>query len=267
MEKYIKQCINSIFFQSVRDHKIEIIIVNDGSTDDSMERINDALNDRFGSRAYKNVIGFTIVDLKSNGGAGNALVEGFKAANGDYICYLSADDVLSDVMKTHNQLNHMIDTNSDLSYCNLWYTGRTIDVNKEIVKSSFIFNLDYFNSYILNNHYLTYFFLNFKNPINSSTFMFKKEALSKYGTWDPTTKSDCDGDILLKYSLQGAKITELNCHDIPSIWYRLHDNQLSNNDITMSKYIMTNRNKYKNIVLTGEYPLWLKIMVSLFVGR
>ena len=61
MEKYIRDCINSIFFQILpKGLEIEIIVVNDGSTDFSMERIEDAFNDRFGSPDFKHIIGYKI---------------------------------------------------------------------------------------------------------------------------------------------------------------------------------------------------------------
>jgi glycosyltransferase involved in cell wall biosynthesis len=271
MEKYVQQCINSISYQALSNNEeMEIIIVNDGSTDNSMEIIQETLNNIFTSSHIKtSITGFTIIDFKHNHGAGNALCEGFKAANGDYICYLSADDMLSNIMKTHNQLCEMmfyndIGNGADLSYCNKFYTGYSNNPRKDTIISSFIFKYNIFNNFILKNNYLIYLFLNFKNPINSSTLMFKRSAIDTYGNWDPAIKSDCDGDILLKYALSGAKIKEIE-FTRPAIYYRLHENQLSNNLNYMTETMKYNRFKYNNIVLAGNYPVWLKILVRLFV--
>ena len=265
MEKYIRQCINSVVFQKMPEGSyIEIVIVNDGSTDNSMEEIQTVFYDRFNKPETKSIIGYKILDFKINRGAGNALYEGFKIADGDYICFLSADDALIDTYKTYNQISHMIENGSDLSYCNLYVSG--ISFEKPIlIKSSFIFKFDYFNKFILFNNYLTYFMLNFKNPINSSTFMIKKQAINHYGTWDQNLKADCDGDILLRYSLYGAKITEMECAK-PAIYYRTHEGQVSNNSMLMTETMLYNRIKYRNYVLSKNYfPLWLRLITKLFV--
>lgn len=254
MEQYIRSSMRSIMFQEC-DDDIELIIVNDGSTDNSISIIKLTSNEI--SKYIKNI---TIIDLPINKGAGNALYEGFKAAKGDYICYLSADDILFPY-KTQYQLKCMIESNADLSYCKLTCVGKDT-TNITTIKSSFIFNYSIFNSIILSNNYLTYFFLNFKNPINSSTLMIKRTAFEKYGNWDKLLKSDCDGELLLRYSLYGAKIVEYKgVYPFPDLYYRLHPLQLSNDHKVMNEYMISNRNKYKKIVLEGNYPLWLKLLV------
>jgi glycosyltransferase involved in cell wall biosynthesis len=295
MEDYIRECITSIFIQHMDStNEIEIIIVNDASTDRSLEKIEDALEDRFGKLNFYHVTGYTIIDLKKNRGPGYALSLGFETANGNYICYLSADDIIYNIHKTQTQLNHMIKNQSDLSWCDMTISSELPDaylftkilishlkVNKNlsatmirklirvassyIIKSSFIFNMNYLNKFVTSNNYLMYFFLNLKNPINSSTFMFKQESISKYGNWDPNLRADCDGDILYKYLLFGAKITTVEC-DTPMIYYRLHKDQISNNTFLMSESIRNIKIKYKNIILSNKnYPVWLKLLVSIFM--
>jgi glycosyltransferase involved in cell wall biosynthesis len=226
-----------------------------------MQKIQEILDEKFGNIPY--VSGYKILDLKENCGAGNALFEGFKIADGDYICYLSADDMITDVNKTQLQLNHMITKEADLSYCDLYTSGDDI-TNASLIKSSFVFTYNWFNKFILYNNYLTYFMLNFKNPINSSTFMMKQQSINRYGTWDPNLKGDCDGDILLRWSLYHAKIIEIECTD-PVIYYRLHKNQISNNSSIMSESMLYNRKKYRTYVLERKFPLWLRLMTKIFV--
>lgn len=263
MENYIRQCITSVFLQ-ILPHgvELEIIVVNDASTDTSMHQITKVFEDRFGQKYFNHVTGYKILDLKANHGAGNALYEGFKLASGDYICYLSADDILHNHFKTMGQLRSMERNNSDLSYCDSYIIGEDINHVNDI-RSSFIYSYKNVNKVILSNNLLTYFFLNLKNPINSSTFMIKSQSIEKYGNWDPTLKGDCDGDILLRWSLHGAKISEVRCDK--SIFYRLHENQLSNNPSLMSETMLYNRKKYAIEVLSGNYPIWIKLLVKLFV--
>lgn len=262
MEKYVGLAIRSVLAQYCNDDlKIELVIVNDGSIDSSLNVIHNIVDKITKDRFIVNIINF-----EHNKGAGTAVYEGFKAATGDYICFLSSDDCIINPLKTYDQIMHMIHTNSDLSYCSKYMTGTDFTSSVKI-KASFIYTYDILNKLILHNNYLTYFFLNFKNPINSSTIMIKRSALETYGLWDPLLKSDCDGELLLRYSLNGAKITEFtnNYIGVDDIFYRLHPNQLSNDNTVMNEYIMANRNKYKKIVLEGNYPIWLKLLVKLFV--
>lgn len=83
MAQYVGQCIDSVLCQSCSDW--EIILVDDCSTDNSVEIIQNLL-------AKDSRIVLYCRD--KNGGVSAALNDGFKRALGDYICPLGADDVL-----------------------------------------------------------------------------------------------------------------------------------------------------------------------------
>ena len=82
IEKYIQRCIESVVNQSERE--IEIIIVNDGSTDNTLNIINkvNELDERI------------IVINKKNQGLIEARKTGLKYANGEFILFLDGDDWL-----------------------------------------------------------------------------------------------------------------------------------------------------------------------------
>lgn len=82
-EKYIEKCISSIANQTMKD--IEILAINDGSTDNSLN-ILDSL-----SLKYK---GKLKIISKENGGAGSARNIGIENANGEFIKFVDADDYL-----------------------------------------------------------------------------------------------------------------------------------------------------------------------------
>ena len=77
-ESWIKRCMVSIINQTYEN--IEILVINDGSTDDSL-KVMDTIDDRR----------IRIVD-KPNGGVSSARNLGIKNAEGEYIAFIDADD-------------------------------------------------------------------------------------------------------------------------------------------------------------------------------
>ena len=84
VEKYLKQCLDSVLNQSLKE--IEIILVDDGSTDKSKEIISDCEN------KFPNVISIRL----QNKGVSVARNIGLKKATGKYVLYLDSDDFLED---------------------------------------------------------------------------------------------------------------------------------------------------------------------------
>ena len=79
-EKYLRQCLDSLTSQTLRD--IEIICVNDGSTDSSLEILNE-----YAAADMR----FVVIDSE-NRGAGAARNSGIEAACGKYLAFLDSDD-------------------------------------------------------------------------------------------------------------------------------------------------------------------------------
>ena len=77
---YLKECLNSLVRQTLKD--IEIIVIDDGSTDGSADLI-DAY-----ARKHKNIISIH----KKNGGVGSAYATGLRQAHGKYVGFIDSDD-------------------------------------------------------------------------------------------------------------------------------------------------------------------------------
>lgn len=86
VEKYLCSCLESMFRQNLNDNCFEVIIVNDGSKDSSIETIRDIID------AHPNVF----VIEQSNQGVSVARNNGLSAAKGDYVFFMDSDDLLID---------------------------------------------------------------------------------------------------------------------------------------------------------------------------
>lgn len=82
VEKYLHRCIESIIAQTYKN--FEIILVNDGSTDNSSKICNEYIN------LYKNI--FLLNLNNTNPGASDARNAGIEFSKGEYITFIDSDD-------------------------------------------------------------------------------------------------------------------------------------------------------------------------------
>lgn len=82
-EEYLEECISSVINQKIKD--IEILLINDGSTDRSLEIC----------RQFESVDSRIIVIDKNNSGVSDTRNLGIEKSCGDYILFVDADDIWS----------------------------------------------------------------------------------------------------------------------------------------------------------------------------
>mgnify|MGYP004499027325 FL=1 len=202
-EKYLNKCIDSILNQTLKE--IELILVNDGSTDGSMKILEKY------SESDSRVV---ILNLK-NGGPGKARNEGIKIAKGEYLSFVDSDDYieiefLEKLYKAaaHNKVQMIMTNYNDINMFDGVRTiinhnlecGRVYD--KERIKNDIIstftkvgnygfFNLWnklYLREYILNLDFLIDetrdhgedWLFNIKVFLNLNSFMALNEPLYNY---------------------------------------------------------------------------------------
>lgn len=108
-EKYIKRCLDSIISQNFIDY--EIIIIDDGSTDHSYEKIKHLLKN-------KNINYFK----KDNGGLSSVRNYGIKVAKGTYILNIDGDDYISKNCLSNCLNTEIVKSNPDM----IWFGLDTV---------------------------------------------------------------------------------------------------------------------------------------------
>jgi glycosyltransferase involved in cell wall biosynthesis len=116
MEGYLDRCMSSILNQTYKN--LEIILVDDGSTDSSPKMCDDyAIKDNRIKVVHK-----------ENGGLSDARNAGLKIATGDYIGYVDSDDWI-ELDMYERMYNACVENNAQLSVCRYFreYDDKTIN--------------------------------------------------------------------------------------------------------------------------------------------
>ena len=161
VEKYLKRCIDSILYDTTILKDIEVIIVNDGSIDNSLQIAN-----KF-EKEYPETV---IVINKENGGHGSTINAGLKIASGKYFRVVDSDDWVNidDFSKYVNDLKKLDEDIVLTNYSReLLYTGESIKFKYK--------NLEYNKKYDLNkfNYSFSYsvLFIHFLYVLNLKLFV------------------------------------------------------------------------------------------------
>lgn len=144
-ERYLAECLDSIYATSVDKSTFEVICVNDCSPDNSHEVVLEY------QKTHKNLV---IIDHVENKKAGGARNTGLLAAKGEYVWFVDADDTI-----TPNALKTILETcetnNLDALCFNyaLWYSDRKkeeyVFEKSQIVKKGADFLMDVFGGGII----------------------------------------------------------------------------------------------------------------------
>lgn len=154
--KYISFSIESILTQSFKN--FELIILNDNSTDDTLEFVNQYL------KQDKRIV---LIDFKESLGISRVLNFGVKIAKGEYIARMDGDDI-SHVNRLDEQIRYL-KSNSDLAFigCNISY----IDSFGENIRDSKLQCFKYLD--VLR-------YMPFKNVFFHPTLIFRQKILISY---------------------------------------------------------------------------------------
>ncbi|MEB3024618.1 MULTISPECIES: glycosyltransferase family 2 protein [unclassified Parvimonas] len=122
VEKYVKKCLESISNQTYKN--IEIIIVNDGATDNSEKICREFVGNEDRAKLY----------TKENGGLSSARNHGMQFVTGNYVLFIDSDDYISEEM-IEELYNNIKAESADVSVCgvyNVYSDGQSPQCKEEI---------------------------------------------------------------------------------------------------------------------------------------
>lgn len=227
-EKYLGDAINSALSQTYKN--IEIIVVNDGSQDNTEEV----------ALSYGNKIQYY---SKENGGVASALNFALNYVKGYYISWLSHDDVYN-LKKIELEVKALEKSSADLVICNV----DLVNSNLELIEHHYL-KKDF------SNNPLAFLALDVLTGINGCALLIKKTVFDEVGLFDTNLKTTQDYDmwwrILKKYKIiqiqdslvlsrqhdeQGSKTIETVSNEVDNLHYSFIT-KLSNDEF--KRYFLT----------------------------
>lgn len=196
-ERWIGETLRSVLAQTGAD--LQVIVVDDGSTDASAELV---------AREFPDVELIRTV----NGGQCRARNRGLEAARGEFIQFLDADDVLLP-NKIRAQLECLAETNADIVYSD-WrklyqHAGESVTQGETIVRS-------------LDDEPACALVHDGWSPPHA--YLFRREIVARVGAFSESYPMTGDARFAIECALRGARFVHQ-----PGVYalYRLSENQLS----------------------------------------
>lgn len=155
---------------------IEVVIVNDGSEDDTPAVL----------APYEDDSRFVIVHHQENKGVGGAKDRTVTEASGDFIAFLDDDDRWEP-----SKLSRQVDRLRDSDY-SLVYTGATFESSKDTHQNNELATGDLFPEILINNHVVPF-----------SSVMAKTEMVREVGGFDPEFPRAVDWDLWIRLTQKG----------------------------------------------------------------
>ncbi len=165
--KWIDNCLNSVINQTYKN--IEIVFIDDCSTDNSVEVVKSINDDRI-----------ILIQNESNKGVSYCRNIGIKSSNGSYISTIDSDDIFFDNRKLELEMN-LVNRNN-ISFSNIAMIGEKNEVKVIVGNPNNIKEGNLFNGILNRNIFIPRDFLCHKSAYYKCGFY--DESMSLYEDWD-----------------------------------------------------------------------------------
>lgn len=219
-EAFIEETLSSVRQQ---DHRpVEVVVIEDCSPDRTAEIVQ-ALADSWSDGSFR----VRLFRQPANMGGAAALARGFREAEGEYLCWLSADDAFVGQTKLSEQVSELAEK-PGISYARSFYRGPNLASvgPDELVTATWRVDWPVVERLMLLFPRARLMGLLFVNPINGSTVMMDRHTWRRCGNFDAALRNiDQDSDMWMRYSALGVRISSIST---PAGFYRIHPGQTSN---------------------------------------
>lgn len=204
-EEYLSETLDSIFLQTMNDSEYEVIIINDGSSDSTLDILN----------SYKQTYSNLIIIDKENGGPSSARNAGLDIAKGEYVFFFDADDILEgDALSTMYETASEKQADLLIGKYDIFNRHTTIAIHNldDLIELE---EIDKYNTDILWTFSL-------------SNKLFRRDLIEKFNLRLPPVSYSEDGAFFTQFLYRSSKIVGL---DYIIFHYRRYDDM---NSITAS---------------------------------
>ena len=180
--RYLEDAINSILNQSCQN--FELIIVDGGSTDESVEII----------KKYESKLAWWVSEKDQ--GQSDAFNKGFARARGEFYFWVNADDLL--LPNTLMYASKTIKRNSN----HKWFTSNTIFIDGHSKVLNCARGLKWFDFFIKNGHIY----------VPGPTSIFHKSLYNEVGGFDEKLNYTMDTDLWMRFKNKGYKFKRIHSY-------------------------------------------------------
>lgn len=227
---FIEDCIKSIW--EIDYENKEIIAVDDGSKDGSDELLHNL--------EKKSACPFTVITQENTGKVGYNFNKALEKASGEFVTFISLDD-LYNTAEISTMIKDMASDSNLIFNASSKIQGIAIEKNEfvdiEELKINEIENPTLNDLLELEFNYFGAFYI--------QGCIFRKEIIDKINGFDEDLTGD---DIILRTKLFrymiGNNLSSFKLHDNPSVFYRRHSNNISNNSTRQMKIVSEYYERY-----------------------
>jgi len=238
--QFLKTAIESVLSQTYVN--FELIVVDDGSTDDSLQVI----------RGYGNKLKLL---TQKNSGVASARNLGIESARGKFICFLDSDDTW-DPHKLQLQVDFLMNSEAGLVYSSILVCDGHLE-------SSSLLAAMYRGDC---RHYFYKFPGRSIVLLGCSSAMFRKEVIDSIGQFDTSLSTAADWDFFRR----AANHCSFDYINLPLVKYRKHNSNMSSqslreyysdNEIAVRRLISDSEHK-SLIVIFRLLSTWIKFQTG-----